>query len=116
MIKLDIQLFGGRGASSSNKASKGNSISVEEQGRRVRISFYDINKGDTFEVVNSKGQTITLTVGSYMGNDRGYYAEGRTKEGTGITTLVTDDMYNKASKVSKLYMVPLSKTKNWKRK
>lgn len=113
MIKLDIQMFGGRGASSG--AIKGNSIAVKEDGRTARISYYQLNNGDKFDVTERSGETITLTIKRYT-TDNGYYVEGRAKDGGRISYLVTDEEYKKAGKISKQFMIPLSKTKNWKRK
>ena len=42
--------------------------------------------------------------------------EKATDSNTYISMLVTDERYNNADSISKRYMVPLSKTKNWKRK
>ena len=87
---------------------------VEKKKSNNNINYTNINKDDTFEVTESNGETITMKVGNKMGN--GYYAEGRAKNGGRITKLVSDEEYEKLSKIDKLYAIPYSKTKNWKKK
>lgn len=112
-MRFDIQRFGGRGQGSGTTAT-GNSIAVKEQGRNVRISYYQLNNGDKFDVTEKSGETITMTIKNYS-TDNGYYVEGRANDGGRISYLVSDEMYKKAGKTSRLFMIPLSKTKNWKK-
>lgn len=111
-MKLNIQLFGGRGANSPRTER----LNIVANNNNERITFNQIKKGDTFKVDSEgNGGTYNLKVGSKMSN--GYLVEG-TREGengTFISTLVTDRTYENADKISKLYMVPLSKTRNWRR-
>lgn len=112
-MKLNIQLFGGRGASSSN----GNRLSININGSNKTIKWADLKPGDTFEV-EGNGETYTLSINSnYITNTGGRPTSGTSdKGGSYMTMLVRDEIYNRADQTSKLYMTPLSKTKNWRRK
>ncbi len=113
MMKLELQKFGGRGATSSNTTGS-NVIMVNN--KRVALKFKDIQKGDTFEVEGKNGIYYKMTVGDKY-REGMYYTSGRDNKGQGtLTALVTDEVYKKADNVTKLYMTPISKTKNWKRK
>ena len=114
-MRLNIQLFGGRGANSS---SSRNSISILENGKKTKISWKDIKVGDTFEVEDKDGTTYTMKINSnYIGNLGERYTSGNNGKGqNAMTTLVRDEIYKRADITAKLYMTPLSKTKNWKRK
>ena len=118
-MKLNIQLFGGRGASSST----GGTIQIKQGNKKTKVSFNSLQKGDTFQIEGRAG-TYNMKIGSDMTSRLGAYsAEGRlttqekaTDSNTYITMLVKDEVYNNADVISKQYMIPLSKTKNWKRK
>ena len=110
-MNLNIQMFGGRGASSTN--STGNNV-ITVNNKKVALKFSDIQKGDTFEI-EGKGGTYKMKVGSEMRIGM-FYTEGRDSKGqSALTTLVTDAVYKRADSTTKLYMTPFSKTKNWKR-
>lgn len=110
MLKLDIQRFGGRGASSSASGGAGGSSGT-------KITFNNVQKGDTFELESQYGGTYSLKVGNKM-PDGGFYVEGRLQgeSGTYIGSLVSDTDFKNASAISKQFMIPMSRTKNWKRK
>ena len=99
-----------------NKNSKQETIKnyVEKKKSNNNINYTSINKDDTFEITERSGETITMKIGNKLGN--GYYAEGRAKDGGRITKLVSDEEYKKLSEIDKLYAIPFSKTKNWKKK
>lgn len=119
-MKLDIQKFGGRGASSS--AGTGGAISLTENDKKTKIKFEDLKAGDTFQVEGRAG-TYNMKIGSKMTSQGAYSIEGRlttqeraTDSNTYISMLVTDERYKNADVISRRYMTPISKTKNWKRK
>lgn len=121
MMKLELQKFGGRGATSGGSV-KGNTISMSENNKKIKINFNDLKQGDTFQIEGRVG-TYNMKIGSKMASQGAYSVEGRltnqekaTDSNTYISMLVSDERYNSADSISKRYMVPLSKTKNWKRK
>ncbi len=112
-MKLDIQLFGGRGASSSPRTEKLNIVANNEN---LRISFNDLKIGDTFKVDSQYGGTYNLEVRNRM-PDGSYYVEGRKEgeSGSYIGSLVQDRTFENANAISKQFMIPLSRTSNWRR-
>lgn len=114
MLKLNIQMFGGRGASSGSNKPRGEKLNIVAGNESKRISFNSLKKGDTF-TVSGGGNTYNAKITSKV--EGGYNIEGRHNESgrTVISRLVTDKTHSNADSVSKLYMTPLSRTGNWRR-
>lgn len=119
-MKLNIMLFGGRGTGSGGSI-KGNKIIMRQNNKKINVNFNSLKKGDTFEVKGRAG-TYNLKIDSSTRttNYEAYSVSGQLKgsneRSTYISMLVKDEYYKKADAISKRYMLPLSKTKNWKRK
>lgn len=116
-MKLDIQLFGGRGASSMPRKE---SIFIVDNNESKRITFKGIKKGDTFKLTTDGGRVYNLEVRNEMNvnGTKSYYVEGRLegKGGSYIGSLVSDKTFENASAIDKQFMIPLSKTGSWRRK
>ena len=116
-MKLEIQLFGGRGASSSTRQE---SLFIVQNNESKKITFNGIQKGDTFKLKTDRGEVYNLKVGSKMNADgiKSYYVEGTIegKSGTYIGSLVSDKTFENAKATSKQFMIPLSRTESWRRK
>ena len=118
-MKLNIQRFGGRGASSGKRKE---SVFIVENNESKKVNYNSLKEGDTFQIEGRAG-TYNMKISSKITSQGAYSIEGRlttqekaTDENTYISMLVTDERYEKADVISRRYMVPLSKTKSWRRK
>ena len=82
-----------------------------------RITINSLKRGDTFKVDASDGGVYNLEVRSKMANGE-WYVQGRKEGETGefIGSLVSDRYYEEADTYTKSFLIPLSRTRNWRRK
>lgn len=117
MIKLNIQKFGGRGASSAPRKEK---LSIVVDNESKRINFDSLKRGDTFKLTTDGGRVYNLEVRNEMNvnGTKSYYVEGRLEgeSGSYISSLVSDKTFENAKAIDKQFMIPLSRTGNWRRK
>jgi len=101
-MKLNIQLFGGRGASSNSS----------------KISFSELEVGDTFQYKNN-GSTFNVEITRKNKNDYTVQAKSYIENGKTInlfgSTWITNLVEKETKNTPKSY-IKLKNTKNWKRK